>query len=238
MKTYLLYLYFIIYMILTAFKALKLKYIKKHGSKEEAEKYTHEYVKAWSRFIIKTVGIKVNTKGLENIPKRNCLFVANHQGIFDIPVMLYVIDTPMGFIAKKELLKIKIISSWMKEIHCVFMDRSNIRESIKSINEGIKNLKEGYSMAIFPEGTRSKGPKLGEFKKGSMKLAIKSGVPIVPVSIDGTYKIREGNNNKIKSAEVNIIINEPVYVENLTKEEKGNLAEIVKQKIAKSLPNP
>ena len=71
-----------------------------------------------------------------------------------------------------------------------------------------------------------------------MKLAIKSGVPIEPVSIDGTYKIREGNNNKIKSAEVNIIINEPVYVENLTKEEKGNLAEIVKQKIAKSLPNP
>lgn len=135
----------------------------------------------------------------------------------------------MGFIAKKELEKIKAISGWMKEIHCVFMDRSNVRESIKAINEGVENLKNGHSMVIFPEGTRSKGPSLGEFKKGSMKLAIKAEVPIVPIAIDGTYKAREGNKgNKITSADVKITIAKPINVKELTKEEKSNLSENIR----------
>jgi 1-acyl-sn-glycerol-3-phosphate acyltransferase len=111
---------------------------------------------------------------------------------------------------------------------CIFMDRENIRESIKSINQGAEYLREGYSMVIFPEGTRSKCSKISEFKKGSTKLGIKAEVPIVPITINGTYKCLEGNKNKFYGDDVKIVIHKPIYVQNLNKEEQANLAESIK----------
>ncbi|WP_125154361.1 lysophospholipid acyltransferase family protein [Clostridium rectalis] len=229
MKNLWLYLQFGIYMVGTLFKKPRINSLRKQGKIKEADKLAYEKVLGWAEFLVKKVGINIEVEGISNIPKGNCVYVANHQSLFDIPVLLAATKKPMGFIAKKEMENIKVLSSWMREIHCVFMDRNNIREAVKSINEGIDNIKKGYSMVIFPEGTRSKGPKLNEFKKGSMKLAIKGGVPIVPIAIDGTYKAREANEgNKLKSANVKITIAKPIYVENLTKEQKGNLAEDIK----------
>src|SRR3712207_2487443 len=218
------------YMINTLLKKRKIEKIRKIKGDQEAEKLVNKCVYDWAKYLIDNVGIDINVKGLENLPKGNCLYVANHQSLFDIPVLLVAIGKPMGFIAKKEMENLAIISSWMKAIHCVFMDRANVREAIKAINQGIKNLNDGYSMVIFPEGTRSKGPKVGEFKKGSMKLATKSKVPVVPITIDGTYKVREGNEkNKIKPAKVNIIINKPIYMDELTKEQQGSLAQDIRE---------
>jgi len=217
-------------MINTLLKKRKIEKIRKIKGDQEAEKLVNKCVYDWAKYLIDNVGIDINVKGLENLPKGNCLYVANHQSLFDIPVLLVAIGKPMGFIAKKEMENLAIISSWMKAIHCVFMDRANVREAIKAINQGIKNLNDGYSMVIFPEGTRSKGPKVGEFKKGSMKLATKSKVPVVPITIDGTYKVREGNEkNKIKPAKVNIIINKPIYMDELTKEQQGSLAQDIRE---------
>ena len=116
----------------------------------------------------------------------------------------------------------------MKQIKCVFIDRKSIRESMKSINEAAE---------IFPEGTRSKGPKIGEFKKGSLKLALKAQVPIVPIAIDGSYKLREGNKySMIKSAKVKVTICKPIYTEKLSKEELSNISNTVKQEILKHIP--
>lgn len=230
MNNFFLYMRFGTYMINTLLKKRKIEKIRKIKGDQEAEKLVNKCVYDWAKYLIDNVGIDINVKGLENLPKGNCLYVANHQSLFDIPVLLVAIGKPMGFIAKKEMENLAIISSWMKAIHCVFMDRANVREAIKAINQGIKNLNDGYSMVIFPEGTRSKGPKVGEFKKGSMKLATKSKVPVVPITIDGTYKVREGNEkNKIKPAKVNIIINKPIYMDELTKEQQGSLAQDIRE---------
>lgn len=235
MNTSVFYIKFVSYLVNAIFKMKKLNYIKKHKNQEEAEKYLNEQVKKWVNCMIKITGCKVNVEGKENLPRENCLFVSNHQGYADIPVIMNSVDRPIGFVAKKEIEKYTIISSWMKEIHCVFMDRSNLRESIKAINEGIEILKNGYSMVIFPEGTRSKGGPIAEFKKGSLKLGIKADIPIVPIAINGSYKLYEENNGKVVPAEVKIKICEPIYAKNLTKEEQNNLAEIVRDIIKENM---
>lgn len=238
MKNFLLYFEYAFYMLGSLLRKGKVESIRKKKGDKAAEEYINENLLGWAKFFVDKAGIKINIKGIENLPEESCLYVANHQSLFDIPVLLTAIKKPMGFVAKKELEKFKVISGWMREIHCVFMDRSNIRESVKSINEGVENLKNGYSMVIFPEGTRSKDGKLGEFKKGSMKLGIKGEVPIVPVTIDGTYKIREGNEKKqIKPGEVNVVIHKPINTKELTKEEQTNLAGIIKETIGKDLTN-
>ncbi|MCI1946079.1 lysophospholipid acyltransferase family protein [Clostridium luticellarii] len=236
LKTILFYFIFILYMLGTVTKKIKLDRIKSIGDKNQIENYIYISVKNWANFILRLVNAKIKLEGKENVPQAPCLFVANHQGFFDIPIIISSLDRMVGFIAKKEITKIGLLTYWMKQINCVFIDRQNIRESIKSINEGIKILKSGHSMVIFPEGTRSKGPKIGEFKKGSLKLALKSRVPIVPIAIDGSYKLREGNNHSIlKPAEVKMTICKPIYIDDMSKEELSNLSTIIKQKISEKI---
>ena len=173
-------------------------------------------------------GAKINVIGQENLPKdQTVLFVSNHQSNFDIPLLLSSIDIPKGFIAKKELERWPVISTWMKYTNCIFMDRYNLRKSAQSIVEGINLLKSGYSMVIFPEGTRSKGNPVDEFKGGSFKLATKSKCPIVPLTINGTYKLLEANNNMIKGADIELVIHATIDVNTLSKEELEKLPETV-----------
>ncbi|WP_142413158.1 lysophospholipid acyltransferase family protein [Hathewaya massiliensis] len=234
MKTYILFLEFGLYMIGCYFKKIKYNSLKKNSPKE-AEEFLSKLVKEWSEFIVKKVPMEVEISGIENIPEDPCLFAANHQSLLDIPVMLYAIPRTIGVVAKKELMKSPSITFWMREIKCVFIDRQNPREGIKAIIEGSNNLKEGHSMLIFPEGTRSRSSNMNEFKKGSLKMALKSERPIVPVTLDGTYKSYEGNNNKLQKSKVKVVFHKPIYVDNLSKEEKDNIhltvGEIVKSAI-------
>ncbi|MCC5422845.1 lysophospholipid acyltransferase family protein [Clostridium botulinum] len=235
MKSFIFYLGFGFYMLLSLLRIIKLKYLKRKGNKEEIDRYINKSVLGWANFIVNGIGIKVNKKGLENVPDGPCLFVGNHQGLLDVPVVVSSLDKYVGFVAKKEMLKLKILTYWMKEMKCVFMDRQNVRAAVKTINEGVENLKNGYSMLIFPEGTRSRGENLGEFKKGSMKLGIKAGVPIVPIAINGTYNVLEANGRKIKAADVDLIICPPIYPNELSKEEQNNLSATIKDIIQREL---
>jgi 1-acyl-sn-glycerol-3-phosphate acyltransferase len=207
----------------------------KNNHHEQAEQRVLKIATHWAQSLVKLTGTTVEIIGLENIPQRNVLFVSNHQGNFDIPLLIGYINKPKGFIAKIELKKLPIVNIWMEKINCVFMDRSNIRASMKAIQQGIAYLKNGKSMVLFPEGTRSKGPQMGDFKPGSMKLALKSGVPIVPVTINGSYKILEQNGFVMKPAQVKIVLGEPIYLDKLSAEEKTHLVEMVKEKIAANL---
>ncbi|MCJ8170932.1 lysophospholipid acyltransferase family protein [Clostridium botulinum] len=235
MKSLIFYLGFAFYMLLSLLRIIKLKYLKRKGNKEEIDRYINKSVVGWANFIVNGIGIKINKKGLENVPDGPCLFVGNHQGLLDVPVVVSSLDKYVGFVAKKEMLKLKILTYWMKEMKCVFMDRQNVRAAVKTINEGVENLKNGYSMLIFPEGTRSRGENLGEFKKGSMKLGIKAGVAIVPIAINGTYNVLEANGRKIKAADVDLIICPPIYPNELSKEEQNNLSATIKDIIQKEL---
>lgn len=236
MRTFLWFIYFWIYLIAIEPTLIKVNRLAKMGKTTELDQLTAHTAKQWARSLIKFAGVKVVTTGEEKIPsEKSVLFVSNHQGNFDIPLLLGYIDKPKAFIAKIELLKLPLIRTWMTHMKCVFMDRSDIRQSLQVINQAADHLKAGYSMVIFPEGTRSKGKTLGEFKPGSLKLALKAGVPIVPITIRGSYKIMEENGFIIKPAQVEIVISDPIPTAGLTKEQATELPEKVRNIIQEGL---
>ncbi|MCA1030386.1 1-acyl-sn-glycerol-3-phosphate acyltransferase [Bacillus timonensis] len=232
-RTVLWFLFFGSYLIYSIPSQLKLKKLDKSLSVEERDLFIHKLPKKWASYLIRIAGVKVTVTGRENIPNGPVLFVANHQGNFDIPILLSCIDKPFGFISKVEVKKLPIIRSWMELMNCVFIDRKDRRQSLKAIKEGISLLKDGHSMVIFPEGTRSKDGKVKSFKTGGLRLAVDSNVPIVPIVIDGSYKIMEQNKGIIKPAKVNITIL-PAHFHSPEKETK-ELAELIQQKISAKL---
>lgn len=228
------YTYFAIYLLLNSITGgIKLFFLRKKSS-ELADKYIYEKVKKMSDHVLKKSKTKTDVRGVENIPNQPCVFISNHQAMFDGFLLISNINRLTGFIAKKEIKKIPLIRSWLSAMHTIYIDRKNIREGIKSINEGVENLKKGYSMIIFPEGTRSLKSEMAEFKRGSMKLALKANVPIVPITIDGTYKVLEVGN-KVRGHNVKMIIHKPIYLETLSELEKRNLSKIIHDIIENSL---
>lgn len=236
MKTIFFMIYLGLYMLYSLIFSVKYKLLGAKGRFEEQEAYLDKVSSRWGRDMVKGIGCTVDIIGIDNIPEQNVLYVANHGGNIDIPLLLGYLPKLKGFVAKIELEKAPIISTWMKRLGCLFLDRSSIRQSMDMILKGIEMLKNGKTLVIFPEGTRSKGTQLGEFKKGSLQLAVKSGVPIVPVTIEGSYKSFE-EYKRIRAANIKITVHKPIYIDNLTPEEKKNLAEIVRDVIAGPIIN-
>ena len=237
-RTIFFYACLIVSFIVTSFLRIKVKLLTSKGDIKETDHYIQKVAYKWARFVMNISGAKINVIGLDNLPKdQTVLFVSNHQSNFDIPLLLSAIDMPKGFIGKKELENWPFISTWMKYMNCIFMDRDNLRKSAQSIVEGIILLKSGYSMVIFPEGTRSKGRPVDEFKGGSFKLATKSKCPIVPITINGTYKLLESNNNMIKSADIELVIHAPIDINKLSKEDLEKLPETVHSIISSKYKN-
>lgn len=208
-------IYFFVYLfgvILTHLpKINKIKKMFDSGNREDSSKQIDTIITPAIAKLVKISGAKITIKGTELISKNeNYLFVSNHQGNFDIPILYHSSPIKMSFVAKKEMENIPLLSKVMKTRGCIFLDRGNPRNAIKGINEGIKLLKSGYSLSLFPEGTRSKGDNMNEFKTGGLRLALKSGVKVVPVTIQGTYKLMEQNNGRIKPSDVQITFSEPI----------------------------
>lgn len=200
---------YLLYSLPSLAKAKKL-----HANhKAEHDETIHEVPKKWAASFLRHSGCQLEVTGIENIPEGPVLFVGNHEGDFDVPVMMAGIPKPFGFISKIEVKKIPIVSGWMEVMGCVFLDRSDRRAAIQSIRDGIKQLKAGHSVLIFPEGTRNRGGELGEFKAGSLRLAKDSKVPIVPFVIQGTADIFENNQNRIKPGTVKLVILPAIYAD-------------------------
>lgn len=213
-----------------------VKKMLKQNRKEEADAYIHRVTSRWALSHVKMSGARVKIYGEENIPSDlPVLFVSNHQSNFDIALFMSLIDKPKGYISKIEMAKIPLLRTWMEYMRCVFMDRGNLRKAAEAINQGIKNLKEGHSMVLFPEGTRSKGDAMKEFKAGAFKLATKSKVSIVPVTIKGSYKLMEANNSRICPADVGMYIHPLVPTAELSKEEEADLPARIKEIIQSKL---
>lgn len=178
-------------------------------------------------------GTKVTVYGIENIPTdQQFLFVGNHRSYFDILISYVASPIPLGYIAKKEMEKIPLLSTWMRSIHCLFLDRKNIKEGMKTILSGTEILKSGYSLCIFPEGTRSKETGLLPFKEGSTKMAEKAKVPILPMALSNTDAIFEKNpHGKIKSTSVTLTFGKPVYIDQLDPDNKKFLGAYLQNQI-------
>lgn len=173
---------------------------------EETDWIRNKVPRSWSSALLWIVGAKIEVGGAKNLPKGPVLFVANHVGSFDIPVLIAHLPKPFGFISKIEVLKIPVVGAWMKIMNCVFIDRKNRNDASKAITAGVDVLKNGHSLLIFPEGTRSKGGKMKPFKPGSLRLAMDANVPIIPIAIHGTADIMENNGNIMKPAMVRLTV--------------------------------
>ena len=181
------------------------------------------------RQVLRLAGTRVIVLGEENVPKDTAvLYVGNHRSYFDI-VMTYVrVPRPTGYIAKKEMLKWPLLTNWMRNLHCLFLDRDDIKQGLKTILAGVEKVKNGISICIFPEGTRNKVPDTFlPFHEGSFKIAEKGNVPVVPMSIVNSAAIFEDHMPKIKPATVIIEYCRPIYINELDKETRKKLGSYV-----------
>lgn len=180
------------------------------------------------KFLVFICNINLIINGKEKIPTdKPVLFISNHEGFFDIVVTLAQLPTPTGFIAKQSALKVPLIHGWGSRIHCLGLDRTDIRQGLKVILSAIDEINSGHSMFIYPEGTRSKGKGFGEFKPGSFKVATKTGCPIVPVAVTGTYSIFEAQMPRVNPGDVYLTFGDPIYINELSDENKKHIAEYV-----------
>jgi len=177
-------------------------------------------------------GAKLVVKGQELIPKDEpVLFVGNHKSFIDIPLLLGYTMRPIAFVAKESLKKTPMINFWMFQIGCLFLNRTNLRKGAATIKEGIQMLKDGHTLVIFPEGTRSLTDEMLPFKPGSLKLATKSGVRIVPFGIKGTDDVFENNGRKFKKAPVSLSFGAPIDLNSVEVDNSMDSADYVKHVI-------
>ena len=188
----------------------------------------------WARFLSFFAGIKVTAGGLENIPRgQPLIFVANHQGAADIPILLAYLPVRFRFAIKKELFNIPVFGWFLRQAGYFPIDREIILSAYKMIERIIEILKSGESVMIFPEGTRSRDGTLGKFKRGSLMAALKSGAPIIPIAISGSYGIMPRGTYLIKPSPDKLSGGQPIYIK--TEEEYDNKVEEVRKVIAEML---
>lgn len=174
-------------------------------------------------------GAKVEYIGEENIPTDTpVLYIGNHRSFFDIVLTYVRVPRPTGYISKKEIEKVPLLNIWMRNLNCLFLDRENIKEGMQTILAAIDLMKNGKSVCIFPEGSRNKEEgTLLPFHEGSFKIAVKSGCPIIPMTINNSAAIFENQFPFIKKAHVIIEYGKPIDPKELPKENQKRLGEYV-----------
>ena len=173
----------------------KIKKARAAGNQAEETRLIAEVTARWSAYVSKHFDIRYEVIGKEN------------QAYFDIMAVLYAVSGKQtGFIAKNEFSKVPLLGKWIYAIRGLFIKRGDVRESLKIINEGAELINQGFSLVIFPEGTRSQKREMADFKPGSFKLASKAKAPVVPIVIDGTYKVFEQKRKVSKGETVRVTI--------------------------------
>ena len=173
-------------------------------------------------------GSKLTVLGEENVPKDEAvLYVANHRSMYDIVYTYSRTPRLTGYISKSGVLKVPALRAWMKRLHCLFLDRNDIKQGLKTILSAIDLVKNDISICIFPEGTRNRDTEnsasLLEFKDGSFKIAQKTGCKIIPIAITGTNNIFEAQFPWIKKSHVILEYGKPILYSELSAEEKKKI---------------
>ena len=171
-------------------------------------------------------GTRITVIGEEKIPDEPVLFIGNHRSYFDILLTYSRCKRLTGYIAKKEMLRYPLLRDWMKRLYCLFLDRENPKEGLKTILQAIDYIKNGISICIFPEGTRNTGEELSllPFHSGSFKIAEKTNCPIVPISMNNTISIFESHLPKVRKTHVILEYGDPIYPGDLDKDARRRLA--------------
>ena len=236
LRTILWYIYFWLFLLVSMPLSLIVPLLRILSRKHLFSPYVRFITKLWARNMLRAAGARLKVEGLENFPEHtNICLISNHQGAFDIPILIASVPVVFGFITKKELAYIPLLNLWMNATNCIFINRSRPRDAVTVISSGADNIKKGYPMVIFPEGTRSQGPKMNQFKGGSLKLALRAEATIVPITIDGSYLLKEANGGRIRGARIRVVIHKAVETAGLSREDAAELPEILHDTIASSI---
>lgn len=218
-----------------------IKWIISKFDKQKGDLCALRMVQFTFKLIALITGSKITVIGEENVPKDQAvLYILNHRSMLDILLTYARCPRLTGYVAKKELEKFPFLSWWMKWLYCLFLDRKDLKEGLKTILTAIDQVKNGISVAIFPEGTRCKSENSTDmlpFHEGSFKIATKSGCPIVPVAISNTEKIFEAQFPKVRPAHVIIEYGKPIHPKELSREEQKFLGKYTQDMILEMLKN-
>ncbi|UUM13153.1 1-acyl-sn-glycerol-3-phosphate acyltransferase [Clostridiaceae bacterium HFYG-1003] len=220
-----------------ALRKLTFNQEKKKLDVKELRLRAYHIIRNHTDSILGAAKANVITEGKENIPKQGpVLFVGNHQSLFDVVAHLNQMDQPTIFVAKKELESWPVFGKWMTDMGCLFLDREDPRAAVQIINEAARRMREeGVNGVIYPEGTRSRSSQVHEFQKGSFKLAEKAKAPVVPVMIDGAYRVFEGEGKLQENQTIYMKFLPPIYLDQLTKEEEKVIHKTVRHMIEEEI---
>jgi 1-acyl-sn-glycerol-3-phosphate acyltransferase len=197
---------------------------------------THLLSRLWAWLILKTCGIRVVIHGLEKLrPDEPKIYMSNHRSYIDVWSIVAYFPVDMKFVAKKELTRIPVFGQALYMLGHIIIDREDRGQSFASLDRAAQKVREGRNVLIFPEGTRAPAGRLGEFKKGGFVLAIKAGVPIVPVSVSGSSSLLPKDSYDVRSGQVEIFIGDQIPTSGFTIEKKEPLIERVRAEIVKNL---
>ncbi|NNG01814.1 MAG: 1-acyl-sn-glycerol-3-phosphate acyltransferase [Desulfobacteraceae bacterium] len=184
----------------------------------------HNVAQIWGKSILWVSGVRVTVTGSENLdPGRSYIYMSNHQSNFDIPALLGHLPVQFRWLAKSELFKIPLFSRSMRGCGYISIDRSNRKAAFESLRLAAETIRNGTSVVIFPEGTRSPDGKIQRFKKGGFVMAVDAGVPIVPIVITGTFSIMPKNQLMIRPGPITIHLNAPIETKDYTRSTKDEL---------------
>jgi len=200
-------------------------------------RFVHFHVAVpWAKGILKVCGVRVEMKGCENIQKDlPRIYMANHTSYFDIFALLSTLPVDFKFIVKQELMRIPVFGPAMRKAGYIGIERDDPRKALKSMREAADRIKNGASVLIFPEGTRSEDGSLQSFKAGGFHLALKSGCDIVPVTITGSNRVVPKNSLRIRKGTIRVVVGRAIPLKGRTKKEMGVIMEQVREAMAGEL---
>lgn len=198
----------------------------------------HLIARWWANSILWVSRVKVTVSGAEKLdPQQSYIYMANHQSNADIPLLLGRLPVQFRWLAKAELFRIPIFGRAMRGVGYISLDRSNRKSAFESLNRAARTIRNGTSVLIFPEGTRSRDGRILPFKKGGFVLAVDSGVPIVPIIIRGTQAIIPKGHFMIRPAPVTLEILAPVETAGYTRKTKDALLEHIRSILIDNFEN-
>jgi len=200
----------------------------------------HFYVAVpWAKTILRVCGIRVKRRGVENVnARRPRIYMSNHQSYFDIFALLAYLPVDFKFILKQELMRIPFLGLAMRQAKYIGIQREDPRKAIRSINQAAEKIRNGTSVVIFPEGTRSVDGRLQPFKRGGFNLALKAGCDIVPVTINGSHRIAPKGSLNINKGHFSMHIGKPISVKGFTKKNLTQLMDRVGDAMRNQLGEP
>ena len=199
----------------------------------------HNFGIKWGKSCLWLAGLKLKISGSENLPPKGpVIYASNHQSNFDIPILYAGLPLQFRWLAKQELFDIPLFGSAMKQSGYIAIDRSNRRKSLESFEQAVHKIKGGTSVIIFPEGTRTNNGQVQPFKKGALLLAAKAAVPVVPITIKGSFQVQPKGSLKIFPGQIELIISAPLDTTGMKSHDVEGLTEQIHDTIAHNLKEP